>query len=90
MYHLGGNAFLGGFLVYVPVARLIISINLSYVPTDRVEGRKDKTWGRDRGIGLRCFSLTLSLFLSFYIYPQLYLAIYPFFPNSPPVDLLAY
>ena len=53
MYHLGGNAFFSGALVYLPVAKLIIILNLRYVPIKRVE-RKRKG-GRCRRIDLRCF-----------------------------------
>ena len=42
MYHLGGNAFSGGHLVYLPVAAPIISFILSYVPVWGVEGGMQK------------------------------------------------
>ena len=55
MYHLGGNASLGGLLGYLPVAALTMSFNLSDVPIERVEGGRQRQGGRDRGIDLRCF-----------------------------------
>ena len=55
MYHSGGNAFLGGPLVYLPVVGPIIAFILSYVPIGRVEGRKEKTGDMDRRGDLRCY-----------------------------------
>ena len=76
MYHLGGNAFLGGLLAYLPVMELLIGFNLSYVRIERVEGGKEQTGRRDsdRMGDLRCFpepSLCLSISISNSISPYI-------------------
>ena len=45
MYPLGGIAFLGGPLDYLPVVAPIINFILSYVPIIRVEGERQKRQG---------------------------------------------
>ena len=57
MYHLRGNDFLCWLLAYLPVAKLIISLNLSNVPIKGVSGRKE----RHVRVGIDCEALGIVL-----------------------------
>ena len=79
MYHLDGNAFLGGPLVYLPVATPIIGFISSYVLIRGVEGRNGKNMGGRYGI--EGATLDVISATPFFV---VYLSLYTIYKIGPP------
>ena len=90
MYHLLGNAFSGRVLLYLPVAKLIISLNWLYVAVRRVDGeREDWLEISIDGSILDVFFNVLIVFLSIYLLlSPLYIAYRPHLLFSPSYSCL--